>query len=82
MKKYFTTLNLENDKFVGMVHDPDTNAVVYKTKSYSSQSQVTAEINEHLTNLKTSISNKPQTITNTTTYHNVPVSRGGRCCGR
>jgi hypothetical protein len=82
MKKYFTTLNLENDKFVGMLHDPDTNAVVYKTKSYTSQSQVTTEINQHLTNLKTSQSNNPQTIINTTSYHPVPVARGGRCCGR
>lgn len=85
MKKYFTSLNLENNKFVGSLHDPDTNKVVFKTKPHNSQSQVTAEINEYLTNLssnKMRTENTQQTIVNTSIQTGIRGALPKRCCGR
>ena len=85
MKKYFTSLDLENNKFVGSLHDPDTNNVIYKTKSYNSQSQVTADINQYLTNLKTN-ENRTQpaqeTIVNTAVQLNIRGNLPRKCCNR
>lgn len=85
MKKYFTSLDLENNKFVGSLHDPDTNKVIFKTKPHNSQSQVTAEINEHLTSLNTSenrTNNTQQTIVNTSIQTGIRGVLPRRCCGR
>jgi hypothetical protein len=83
MKKYFTSLDLEGDKFVGSLHDPETNQVIYKTKAYNSQSQVTSEINEYLTKINP-ITNKIEptrgTIVNTAIYKTVRTN-ATRCCG-
>lgn len=85
MKKYFTSLDLENNKFVGSLHDPDTNKVIFKTKPYNSQSQVTADINQYLTNLK-SDENRTQptqeTIVNTSVQMGIRGALPRRCCGR
>jgi hypothetical protein len=84
MKNYFTSLDLEEGKYVGSVYDPNTNQIVYKTKGYNSQSQVTSDINEYLTKLKP-LENKiepvGQTIVNTTVYK-PSTSYQKRCCGR
>jgi hypothetical protein len=85
MKKYFTTLDLEDGKFVGSLHDPDTNQVVYKTKGYNSQSQVTSDINEYITknksNKNTSQPRTPQTTVNF--IHKKAVTNvRNTCCGR
>lgn len=83
MKKYFTTLDSEDGKFVGMLHDPDTNQVVYKTKPYSSQSQVTSDINQHITQLKMSHQQpqQSQTIVNTVRQQTFQMPKR-TCCGR
>ena len=85
MKKYFTSLDLEDGKFIGSLHDPDSNKVIYKTKGYNSQHQVTSDINEYLTKLKNSETkvtpHQPHTIVNTINYQSV-ATKGGRCCGR
>jgi hypothetical protein len=84
MKKYFTSLDLEEGKYVGSVYDPDTNQVVYKTKGYNSQSQVTSDINEYLTKLKpaeSKVQPAGQTIVNTAVYK-TSTTYQKRCCGR
>ena len=87
MKKYFTSLDLEEGKYTGSVYDPDTNQIVYKTKGYNSQAQVTSDINEYLTKLKPTESKiQPaghvgQTIVNTAIYKS-SLSTHERCCGR
>lgn len=84
MKKYFTSLDLEEGKYVGSLYDPDTNQTIYKTKGYNSQSQVTSDINEYLSKLKSSenkIQPSGQTILNTTVYKTA-MSTKRSCCGR
>lgn len=79
MKKYYTTIDLQDGKFVGTVFSSSTNQEVYKTKPYSSQIQAVQDITGYLTGQQ----NTPQTITNTASHvpAPAPVTRG-RCCGR
>lgn len=85
MKKYFTSLDLEDGKFVGLLHDPDTNQVVYKTKKHNSQAQVTSEINEYITKLRSNQTPATQPVRETivtTTYRQLSNQLKGGCCGR
>jgi hypothetical protein len=83
MKKYFTSLEVQNDQFVATVFDANTNQELYKTKPYSSQSRAMKDANNFLTNQKPSEEpSSESTIVNTTTYTSVPGTLPRRCCGR
>jgi hypothetical protein len=85
MQKYFTNLEIENNMFTGTVFDANTNQELYKTKPYNAQSKAMEDINNFITNQKTTKdvpSLIPETIVNTTApiQNNQTVAR--RCCGR
>lgn len=83
MKKYYTSINLVDNKFVGTVFDSSNNQEVYKTQQYSSQIQAVQDITNFLTGQQTQIppTAPRQVITNSTSH--VPVqSAPRRCCGR
>lgn len=87
MKKYYTSLNLEDGKFVGTVFESVSNNMVYKTKPYPSQTQVVQDINTYLTTSApptTEPHSQPvqhQTIINT--VERLPATgTTRRCCGR
>lgn len=80
MAKYYTVLNLENQKFVGTVYDNSNNREVFRTKPHTTQSQVTHEINNFLTGITTT--EQESTITNTVQPISVPTATPRRCCGR
>jgi hypothetical protein len=84
MNKYYTSINSENNQFVGIVYNSENNQQVYKTQPHNSQLKAVQEINSFLQN-KTGISptlpSRPIEITNT--IQPVMVSGGTRkCCGR
>ena len=85
MRKYYTSLDMQNGEYIGTVYDASSNQEVYKTKAYPSQVQVTQDVT---TFLQTSNPPKvdpvqPQQYQNTfqPTVITGSVSRGG-CCGR
>ena len=83
MKNYYTSINLEEGRFVGTIFDRNTNLEIYKTKPYASQSQALQDANIYLTTSKPPTKDPaPQTIVNTSTH--IPGAPGGqrRCCGR
>lgn len=88
MSNYFTTIDLVEGKFVGTVFDANTNAEVYKSKSYNSQAQASQEVRTFLTGLapktaEPSAAPGSQAVVNTIKYTNAPgVRTTGRCCGR
>lgn len=84
MKKYFTTLDIVNKQFVATVFESNTNLEVYKTKPYTAQSRAMKDINDFLTNKKsTQPSQPPQNFINTTIHKPVPGTiTPKRCCGR
>jgi hypothetical protein len=82
MKNYYTSINLEEGRFVGTVYDSLTNKDLYNT-----QSQVVQDINIFLTTLAPPTTEpRPQTPQNRTiinTVNHLPATGGNkRCCGR
>jgi hypothetical protein len=89
MSNYFTTIDLVEGMFVGTVLNANTNAEVYKSKPYSSQSQASQDVNTFIitsnppTTDPTPGTSAPgsQAVVNTIVY--TPAStRSGGCCGR
>jgi hypothetical protein len=83
MKKYFTSLEVQNDQFVATVFDANTNQELYKTKPHRSQSHAMKDVNGFLTNQKP-IKESPQagTFVNTAVHPPVPGTTSRRCCSR
>ena len=87
MKNYYTSINLEEGKFVGTVYDSLNNKQLYKSKPYNSQSQVVQDINTFLTtSAPPTTEPQPQTPQHQTiinTVNRLPATGGNRrCCGR
>ena len=83
MKKYFTSINIIEEKYVGTVFDQNTNQEVYKSKPYTSQSQALQDVNTFLVTSKPPTKDPvPNTIINTTTQVAGAPSGPRRCCGR
>ena len=86
MKNYYTSINLEEGKFVGTVNDSTNNNTIYKTKPYNTQSQVVQDINTWLTTSASPTTDPqpqaPQHQTIINTVNRLPATGGKRCCGR
>lgn len=83
MKKYFTSINKIEEKYVGTVFDQNTNQELYKTKPYTSQSQALQDVNTFLVTSKPPTTDPiPTTIVNTATPVTGAPSGQRRCCGR
>lgn len=77
---YFSTITLEEGKFVGTVYNSSNNQQVYKTQQYPNQLLATRDANNFIKNNQI---NNP--ISNSTVANPTPgttVSTGRRCCGR
>lgn len=84
MKKYFTSLEVQNNLFIATLFDANTNQELFKSNPCNSQSKAMKEVNAFITNQKP-IENgppKPQTFINTAQYKPVPGVPQKRCCGR
>jgi len=85
MKKYYTSLDIQNGLYIGTVYDTATNQEVYKTKAYPSQVQVTQDVTTFLQTANPPKVDpvKPQQYQNTFNPTTITGSakRGG-CCGR
>jgi hypothetical protein len=90
MSNYYTTIDLVEGMFVGTVLNANTNAEVYKSKPYNSQSQASKDINIFLTTSKPPTTDPlpgipapgSDAIVNTIVYTPARTQSGGGCCGR
>jgi len=83
MKKYFTSIDIVDGKYIGTVFDQNTNQEIYKSKAYTSQSQALQDVNTFLVTSKPPTKDPvPNTIVNTTTQVAGAPSGQRRCCGR
>jgi len=86
MKKYFTSVEILENSYVGTVFDASTNQELYKSKPYPCQSQAIKDINTFLTTSKPPTTDPtptaPQAFTNTVTHTPGAPSGQRRCCGR
>jgi len=81
MQQYYTAIEIENGRYIGIVHNSGNNSVVYRTKPYLSQIQAIMDITEHLKTKKPNTTSQSNTISNTVQYQPAPQA-GRRCCGR
>jgi hypothetical protein len=81
MSQFFTTLEKKESKFIGVVHDANTNQVLFRTQEQESQENALNEVNQFIATFKTT-SSTSETATNTpsTSITHLPPPR--RCCGR
>jgi hypothetical protein len=85
MKKYFTSLQVNENLYTGTVYDANTNQPVYTSKAYPSQSQAMQDINTYIITSKPPTTEpiyKPETIINSTKHVGGAPRGSGRCCGR
>lgn len=82
MQQYYTSIEIDNGRYIGVVYSSSNNAIEYRTKSYSSQVQAMMEVTEYLKNKQAPSDTKQEIITNSTTYHPVPQAPRRGCCGR
>lgn len=90
MAKYYTVIDIVNNKFVGYVYNESNNEKLYQTQEYDIQSRAIEDVNSYLegNNLEKG-SPMAAALNNINTYVNtikqaVPTAppRTGRCCGR
>jgi len=82
--KYYTSLNIENNQYIGRVYLTNNNQLVYTSKPYNSQEQAITDIRTYVITSAppaTDLEQLPTPIVNTTKY-TAPVVHGRRCCGR
>lgn len=85
MNNYFTSIENVNDKFVGSVHDANTNQLVFRSSQpHNTPAEAIVEVNNFLQQ-----SSLPSTQTQTNQPSISPVSQPEavtpppqRCCGR
>ena len=94
MKNFFTSIERNNDSYIGVVHNTANNQPVYRTAEYSSHVEAIKDINAYLQG-DGGASAPQQYVVNTSTQQQVnpvePVTAPGvqasaepprRCCGR
>lgn len=83
MQRYYSTLDLVNNSYVGTVYESSSNVVAFKTAPHTSQVKAMDEINSFLDRSRnTNTQNlKPQTVVNTV-HRQVPANTGRPCCGK
>lgn len=84
MKKYFTSLEVQNNLFIATLFDTNTNQELFKSKPCNSQSKAMKEVNAFITNQKPIEAPAPTSFINTAVHKPVPGNSTGqrRCCGR
>jgi hypothetical protein len=86
MTKFYTTIILTNNNYIGVVYKESNNEEVYRTQEYTSQSQAIRDINTFIKTNNPPPITPPATTPQPTTNFVKPTSTGpiikGRCCGR
>lgn len=77
MSQFFTTIDKNESKFVGLVHDSNTLQVLYRSAEHETQEQALEEINRFVSSNQ--ISSSSTTATTTNNPITAPPSRGCGC---
>lgn len=83
--KYYISINIENNQYIGKVFQTSNNQLVYTSKSYNTQEQATKDVRTFVITSEPPSSNpetQPKTITSTANYTSPVVHGHRRCCGR
>jgi len=83
MQQYYTSIEVNDDGYVGIVYNSNNNVSEYRTKPHPSQLQAMMEITDFL-KTKTApppVQSNSNVIKNTANFHPTPQPTR-RCCGR
>jgi len=80
MRNYYTSINLENNEYIGSVHNSTNNIVVYRSKPYPSQMQAMMDVNTYIHTEQPSITEQQTQTSTPQPQASQPMIR--RCCGR
>lgn len=75
MKHYYTSLEINNDGYVGAIYDSNTNQPVYRTQKYSTQQEANKDLTTYLQTNNAPV--KGESITDS-----IPKFKRRPCCGR
>jgi hypothetical protein len=85
MEQYYTSIEISNSKYIGIVFSKNNNEKIYQTKEYASQIQAVQDLNIFLKTKVEPKSSLPPGTTHTI-FNAVKTQRSsgttGRCCGR
>jgi hypothetical protein len=82
MQQYYTSIEVDNNGYIGVVYNTTNNGVEYRTNPHTSQLQAVMDVTNFLKTKKpSSTQNNPNIILNTAQLNPVPQP-GKRCCGR
>ena len=93
MNNYFTSIENIDDKFIGSVHDANTNQIIFRTTgAHSTPSDAIVEVNNFLQlqspntitgdSLQMPVTQQQQQEASAPVQNNVQVEPPRRCCGR
>jgi len=77
MSQFFTTIDKNGPKFIGLVHDSNTLQVLYRSTEHETQEQALEEINRFVSSNQ--IPSSSTTVTTTNNPVTAPPSRGCGC---
>jgi len=80
MNKYFSTIEKNNDLYVGIIYDNNTNQEVHRTNLYPTQVQASQAIDSFLTGEQPTVVQAIRTSTTPPSVAKAEPTR--RCCGR
>jgi len=80
MKQHYTSIEIVNGRYVGIVYNPNNNEAIYKSQPYHTQAEATLDVTEYL---KTQIPTTKNVIPTSApaAIHPAP-QRPHKCCGR
>jgi len=85
MQQYYTSIEVNNDGYIGTVYNSNSNISEYRTKPYPSQLQAMMDITDFLKTktapAPSNLEKNTNVITNTAQLHSTPQP-ARRCCGR
>jgi hypothetical protein len=80
MSQFFTTLEKNGSKFIGVIHDANTHQVLHRTNEQDTQEQALNDVNHFVSaNKVITTSESITTAPSTPIVHNPPPRK---CCGR
>lgn len=88
MVNFFSTIEITNNGYKGIVYNQVTNTKVYETSVYETQQSVINDVNNYISTQtrpdtsKITSNFKPNVITTTVQLQPGSIPKRGSCCGR
>jgi hypothetical protein len=84
MKKYYTTLQLTNNVYIGQIFDASNNQLLFTTKPHTTQRHAVQEMDSFIdgTTVNETVTLKPSVVEPSVVESTPTQAPRKRCCGR